>query len=35
MNNQKQFYFVLALLSLGSALIIEVLARLVHLLIVG
>ncbi len=35
MNNRTQFYFTLALITAGSLLIIEVLARLVHLIIVG
>ncbi len=35
MSKRKQFYLTLALITTGSLLIIEVLARLVHLIIVG
>lgn len=35
MRNRYQFYFTLALITIGSLLIIEVLARLVHLIVVG
>jgi len=35
MRDRKQFYLTLALITVGSLLIIEVLARLVHLIIVG
>lgn len=35
MNNRKQFYFMLVLITIGSLLIIEVLARMVHLIVVG
>lgn len=35
MSNRTQFYLTLALITTGSLLIIEVLARLVHLIIVG
>lgn len=35
MSTRKQFYYTLALITTGSLLIIEVLARLVHLIIVG
>ncbi|CAH0152637.1 hypothetical protein SRABI13_00572 [Erwinia aphidicola] len=35
MNNRKQFYFTLVLITIGSLLIIEVLARMVHLIVVG
>lgn len=35
MSKRGQFYLTLALITTGSVLIIEVLARLVHLIIVG
>lgn len=35
MSSHKRFYLMLALITAGSLLIIEVLARLVHLIIVG
>ena len=35
MSNRAQFYLTLVLITAGSLLIIEVLARLVHLFIVG
>ena len=35
MNNRNQFYFTLVLITIGSLLIIEVLARMVHLIVVG
>ncbi len=35
MNNRKQYYFTLVLITIGSLLIIEVLARMVHLIVVG
>lgn len=35
MSNRTQFYMTLGLITAGSLLIIEVLARLVHLIIVG
>lgn len=35
MNNRKQFYFTLVLITIGSLLIIEVLARMVHLIVFG
>lgn len=35
MSTRKQFYLTLALITAGSLLIIEVLARVVHLIIVG
>lgn len=35
MNNRKRFYLMLVLICAGSMLLIEALARLVHLIVVG
>lgn len=35
MSNQKRFYLTLVLIAVSSALVIEGLARIVHLVIVG
>ncbi len=35
MSSRKQFYCLLAVITVGSVLVIEGLARLVHLIIVG